>query len=236
MTEVNLAIAFVGGLVSFLAPCFLPVIPGFLSYLAGSSGGQPQANRWSMFWTAFFFVLGFSIVFSSLGVLLNTLLESVAYDVQLWLSRIGGLTIIFFGIYLIGVLPRIGFLERDYKIRVSGEFRSRYITSLVFGFAFAAGWTPCVGLALGPILGLAASQPGTAFYLLLAYSLGLGLPFLVVGIFASQASRAISRYGHIVKYINAVFGLILISLGVLIFTQKLSMIANFNLLIQWFRY
>jgi len=104
---------------------------------------------------------------------------------------------------------------------------------VLFGAAFAAGWTPCVGAVLGSILGLAASQPGSAFSLLLAYALGLGLPFLLVGLFAAQASAFINRYIYIVKYINIAFGVILIALGILVFTQNLSRIANFALLNQF---
>lgn len=162
MTESLLVGAFLGGLVSFLAPCVLPIIPGFLAYLAGSSTADIGSKRKEIFINSVFFVLGFGVVFASLGVLLNTILESVAYDVQIWLSRIGGVMIIFFGLYLVGLI-RIPFLEKDYKLEVKIKFKSRYATSFLFGLAFAAGWTPCVGPALGVILGLAATQPGSAF-------------------------------------------------------------------------
>ncbi|MDO8600387.1 MAG: cytochrome c biogenesis protein CcdA [bacterium] len=232
MENISLGIAFIGGLVSFLAPCVLPIIPGFLSYLAGSSttGGAP--SRRAVFMNALFFVLGFSVVFAALGVLLNTLLEAVAYDAQIWLSRIGGALVIFFGLYLVGLL-KIPFLEREHKIAVRTRFSSRYATSFLFGLAFAAGWTPCVSAALGAILGIAATQPGTAFYLLLSYALGLGLPFLLVGLFAAQATALINRYVGVVRYINIFFGIILIGLGVLMFTGNLSRIANFELLNRW---
>ena len=111
-------------------------------------------------------MLGFSLVFAALGVLLNTVLEAVAYDVQIWLSRIGGTLVIIFGLYLAG-LVKISFLERPHTFAVHTGNRSRYTTSFLFGLAFAAGWTPCVGAALGAILGLAASAPGSAFLLLL---------------------------------------------------------------------
>ena len=126
------------------------------------------------------------------------------------------------------IIPPI--LEREHKITVTKKFKSRYATSFVFGSAFAAGWTPCVGAALGAILGLAATQPGSAFTLLMAYSLGLGLPFLLVGLFATQASVVINKYANSIKYFNAIFGVILIGLGILIFTNNLARIANFELL------
>ncbi|MEK7643376.1 MAG: cytochrome c biogenesis protein CcdA [Patescibacteria group bacterium] len=223
----SLSVAFFAGLVSFLAPCVLPIVPGFLAYLSGASLADASAKRSKIFLNSLFFVIGFSIVFAVLGVLLNTVLESVAYDARTWLSRIGGALIIFFGLYL-ATLIRIPFLEREYKINVQKKFSSQYLTSLLFGAAFAAGWTPCVGAALGAILGLAASNPGSAFYLLFAYSLGLGMPFLLVGLFAAQASNVINRYAHILKYINMAFGVVLIVLGVLVFTERLALVANFD--------
>ncbi|MBI4992500.1 MAG: sulfite exporter TauE/SafE family protein [Candidatus Harrisonbacteria bacterium] len=228
-SELTITVAFIAGLVSFLSPCVLPIIPGFLSYLAGSSLSESSSHRREIFMNSFFFVLGFSAVFSVLGVLLNTILEAVAYDVQLWLARIGGAIIIFFGLYLTRLL-KFEFLEREYKFAVAQKFNSRYLTSFVFGSAFAAGWTPCVGAVLGGILGLAAAQPGSALTLLFSYSLGLGLPFLVVGLFASRSADLINRYAGWLKYINIAFGIILIILGILAFTQNLNRIANLEIL------
>lgn len=228
--DLSITVAFIAGIVSFLSPCVLPIIPGFLAYLSGSQlGTDSKKVRLNIFLNSVFFVLGFSVVFAALGVLLNTLLESVAYDAQTWLARIGGIIIIFFGLYLAGLL-KIGFLEREHKIKVTKKFNSRFLTSFVFGAAFAAGWTPCVGAALGAILGLAATTPGAAFPLLMVYSLGLGVPFLIVGAFAAQAQGIFNKYAAQAKYVNIVFGVILIILGVLVFTERLSRIANFELL------
>ncbi len=229
MNDVGLIVAFIAGLVSFLSPCVLPIIPGFLAYLAGGGTAQGGPSRRQIFFNSFFFVLGFSVVFALLGVLLNTVLESVAYDVQIWLSRIGGLIIIVFGLYLARII-KIPWLDRDYKIQVKVRFSSKYLTSFLFGLAFAVGWTPCVGAALGAILALAAVNPATAFWLLFAYSLGLGLPFLVVGLLAAQASPLISRMGKFLNYLNFSFGIILIVLGILVFTQTLNLVANLELL------
>ncbi len=229
MIEIPIVVAFIAGLVSFLAPCVLPIIPGFLAYLAGSSLTSGQVNRRETFLNALFFVLGFSFIFALLGVLLNTVLESIAYDVQIWLSRVGGAIIIFFGLYVTGLI-HIAFLDRDHKFRVTRKFSSRYVTSFVFGLAFAAGWTPCVGATLGAILGLAATSPGSAFTLLLTYALGLGIPFLIVGMFASEAASFLNRFASLVKYINIVFGLLLVIIGILVFTENLARIASFSLL------
>jgi cytochrome c-type biogenesis protein len=230
MIDITFGVAFLAGIVSFLAPCVLPIIPGFLAYLAGTSVEKADRRaRLEIFLNSVFFVLGFSLVFAALGVLLTTALEAIAYDVSLWLSRIGGTIIILFGIYLTGLI-KIPALEKEYKLRVSKKFSSRYLTSFVFGAAFAAGWTPCVGAALGAILGLAASNPGTAFWLLMSYALGLGLPFILVGAFTAQATGFFERIAKYLPIVNAVFGIILVILGVLIFTQTLALIANFGFL------
>ncbi len=229
MNNLNIGIAFIAGLVSFLAPCVLPIIPGFLVYLAGSSLEEATARRKEVFLNSLFFVLGFSVVFAALGVLLNTVLAGVAYGVQTWLSRIGGGLVIIFGLYLTGLL-KIEALERPHTFKIRTGLHSKYVTSFLFGLAFAAGWTPCVGAALGAILGLAASAPGSAFFLLLSYALGLGLPFLVIGFFAAQASRFIEKYQRTFVYVNKAFGMLLILLGILIFTGNLSRIANFEFL------
>ncbi|MBI5355355.1 MAG: sulfite exporter TauE/SafE family protein [Candidatus Aenigmarchaeota archaeon] len=229
MADVTIIVAFLAGIVSFASPCVLPIIPGFLSYLAGSSLKDAKQNRWDIFINSAFFVLGFSLVFSALGVLLNTILEKFAYDAQAWLARIGGAMMIFFGLYLLG-LVRIPFLETEHKAIQATKLKSRYLTSLLFGAGFAAGWTPCVSSALGAILGLAASHPGTAFYLLMAYTLGLGVPFLAVGLFTTQASEFIRKNAQNMAKLSKVFGVVLIALGVLVFTQQLSRVANFDIL------
>jgi cytochrome c-type biogenesis protein len=103
-----------------------------------------------------------------------------------------------------------------------------YITSFLFGASFAVGWSPCVGPVLGSVLTLAASQPGQSLWLLLAYSLGLGIPFLAVGLFSGEALSAIRKYGKFLAYFNIVVGVLLIILGILVFTQTLNLVANFG--------
>lgn len=190
-----------------------------------------NGNRWTIFLSSVFFVLGFSVVFSILGILLQTVLSTSSFAVQKWLGRIGGTIIILFGLYLIGLI-RPAFLERDYKIQVKHRFSSRYATAFVFGAAFAVGWSPCVGAILGAILTLAVTQPGSAFGLLLAYSLGLGMPFLFVGLFTEKAQSWISKYGKTMRYLNIIFGIILIILGIFVFTSQLSRIANISFAAQ----
>jgi cytochrome c-type biogenesis protein len=228
MIDTPLVIAVAAGVVSFLSPCVLPLIPGYLAYLAGTSSETTRGRR-AIFLNSVSFALGFSLVFAVIGVLLNTLLSRVAYDAQLWLSRAGGILIILFGLYLAGVI-KLPFLAREHKLSLQSRFSSRYLTSFIFGAAFAAGWTPCVGAVLGAILGLATTQPGAAFSLLLAYAAGFSVPFVIVGLFTDKAAAVISRFGSWTVWVNRLFGMLLIILGLLIFTQTLSRLANFELL------
>lgn len=227
MDIVYIVTAFGAGVVSFLAPCVLPIVPGFLAYLGGVTTGIQKSSRKEIFLNSIFFVLGFSFIFALLGVLLQTVLVNVGSLVQLWLGRIGGIVIIIFGLYLVGLL-HLGFLEKSHAVKAK-KFSSRYLTSFVFGVAFAVGWTPCAGAVLGGILALAVTSPVSSFFLLLAYSLGLGIPFLIVGLFTESATRFINRFGTASVVINKVFGVILIILGILVFTDNISLLGNFIL-------
>jgi cytochrome c-type biogenesis protein len=231
MSEVTLAIAFAAGLISFLSPCVLPLIPAYLTFLAGSTFKEVEENvpgsRLRIFLASVFFVLGFSVVFSILGVLLQSVLSSVAFDARNILAQIGGIIIIFFGLVLLGAI-KIPALQAEHKLKVKAT-KTPYLTSFLFGAAFAVGWTPCVGAILGGVLTLAVTQPALAFPLMLAYSLGLGLPFLLVGAFVSRSTGVIKAISPHLKWLNIVFGIILIILGILVFTNTLSLVANFDI-------
>ncbi len=180
-----------------------------------------------------FFVLGFSLIFSLVGVLLQTILSNVGYTVQTWLGRIGGIIIIFFGLYIVGLIkPK--FLEREHKLTVKRKFKSSYVTSFVFGAAFAIGWTPCVTAALGAILALAATKASSAFILLVSYTLGLGIPFLLVGLFAEQAQKLVKKSGKWIRYLQIFFGILLILIGILIFVNQLNKLANLEIVAEIF--
>jgi len=226
MADITIVAVFIAGIISFLSPCVLPLVPAFLAYLSGTG---KEATRMQLFLNSVFYVLGFTLVFAALGVLLNTVLESISYSVQIWLSRLGGAIIIFFGLYLVGLI-RLRFLEKEHTLHVKKKFSISYITSFVFGAAFAVGWSPCVGAVLGSVLALTITQPGLAFTLLMAYALGLGIPFLLVGLFSTQALALIRRYSGFLKYFNIVVGIFLIILGILVFTQTLNIVANLEIL------
>ena len=222
MPTPTILIAFFAGIASFLAPCVLPLIPAFLGFLAG--GKIEETSRWKLLGHSLLFVLGFATVFALLGVLLNNILVTVAATFQLWLQRIAGAAIIFFGLYLLGIIKPT-FLEREHKFKVT-RFSSKGLTSFVFGAAFAVGWTPCVGAVLGTILALAISMPGQSLSLLFAYSLGLGIPFLLAGIFAKEFLALLRRNTTFLKYFNLVIGSLITLLGILVFTGRLSTIVS----------
>jgi cytochrome c-type biogenesis protein len=224
MADITIPIAFAAGIVSFLSPCILPLVPAFISYLSGVSVSS-KAPRAKIFLNAVSFVLGFAIVFALLGVLLATALAGASYDLRIWLSRIGGIVIIIFGIFLMGII-KVPFLEKEHKLKPR-KFRYSYVTSFIFGVAFAAGWTPCVGPALGAILTLAFVNAGSAFYLLLAFALGIGVPFLITGLFISRASDFIRKSEKYMKPFRIIMGIVLIVLGILVFTGQLAQISNF---------
>ena len=236
MVEPTIVVALLAGLSSFIAPCILPMIPAFLAYISGTTLAEIkneqksniQIKKINIIMNTIFFVLGFSIVFSTLGVLINSaLLENVNQFTES-LNIIAGIIIIIFGIFLI-LSTKINSLNKEKKFHIK-NFKSSYPMSFVFGLAFAIGWTPCVGPILGTILTLAATTPSISFSLLLAYSTGLGIPFILMGVFYSKSTKIISSMTKHLKYYNIVLGGFIILLGILIFTNQLAYIANFPLL------
>jgi len=236
MAEITIAVAVLSGLGSFVAPCILPMIPAFLAYISGSTLSDLNhkelqtitINRSRIIINTVFFVLGFSLVFSTLGVIINSTLTSSAGNFIDGFNQVGGIIIIAFGIFLLLSL-KINKLNIEKKF-IPKRAKASYPLSFIFGLAFAAGWTPCVGPILGTILTLAATTPSIAFNLLLAYSLGLGIPFILIGIFYSRATRVIRSMSKHLKYYNIILGVFIIILGVLVFTNQLAYIANFPLL------
>jgi len=237
MSEVTLAVAALAGLGSFVAPCILPIIPAFLAYISGTTLSElnqkngtklVSINRTNVILNTVFFVLGFSIVFSTLGVIINSTLGGLSSELISGFNQIGGIIIIGFGIFLL-LTTKFRSLNIEKKFFPKRE-KASYPLSFLFGLAFAAGWTPCVGPILGTILTLAAATPTVSFYLLLAYSLGLGIPFILMGIFFSRATRVIQAMSKHLKYYSVIIGALIIFLGVLVFTNQLAYIANFPLL------
>jgi cytochrome c-type biogenesis protein len=247
MVEVNVLISALAGAGSFFSPCILPILPAFISYLSGTAINEVQSSsanenistkgrtltlrkstRLNIFLNTVYFVLGFSLIFAVLGVFLNSVLSTVGIGFQSTLQLIGGIVIATFGVYLI-LSTKLRTLNFEKKMTKIPKFKTSYITSFVFGAAFAAAWTPCVGPILGTTLTLAATAPAAAYNSLLAFAMGLGIPFLITGAFFSQATGIIRRMVKYLKYFNPAMGALLIILGVLVFTNQLSLLGNFPL-------
>ena len=188
----------------------------------------PPVSRAGIMLNTAFFVLGFSVVFAAVGALINSVLAESASGFVSGFNQVGGAIIIAFGAFML-LSTRVRFLNMERRLlpRRSG---ASYPMSFVFGLSFAAGWTPCVGPVLGTILALAATTPSAAFGLLLAYSLGLGVPFLLIGAFFSRATPVIRAMGRHMRHYTVAVGLLIVLLGALVITGQLSHLASFPLL------
>lgn len=224
LTPEFLIIAFIGGLLTFFSPCIAPLMPGYLTFIAGTSlnDNSAQARR-SALLTALAFVLGLATVFSVMGAILTVFLTGASASIGRVLEIIGGSLIIAFGILMSGLF-RIPFLEREIKWHPQ-KGKNKYPTAFVFGAAFGIGWTPCVGAILGAILTLAVVEPSSAFPLLFAFSLGMGIPFIVLSLFIEPMSTFIKRSRKAFKIINLIASVILIILGIMLITGDFQRIA-----------
>ena len=229
LSTVGLAGAFLAGIVSFLSPCVLPLVPGYVGYLVGHSASgrptlphRPRTRR--VLVLSAFFVAGFSTVFIALGAS-ATLLGQLLFEYRHAASILGGSVIILFGLLMTGLLP-LRLLQRDFHLQIhisGGTPLSAYVVGLAFGF----GWTPCIGPVLGAILTLSAisSSIVAGVLLLVTYSLGLGIPFLVAAAFTDRLvarSREVKRIG---RFLYIIAGAIMIVTGIAIISGHLSMFA-----------
>lgn len=216
--SVSLAAAFLAGVLSFLSPCVLPLVPTYLVYLGGERG-RPLFN-------ALFFVLGFGVVFFLLG-LPFTFVGGLLFEHRQTLARIGGGLLILFGLYMLGLRPRWGV-----GLRYQGE-TARPLGALLLGATLGLGWTPCIGPILGAILTLTAVGGGVG--LLLAYILGLAVPFLLVALFAERVKGWLRRAGRLSHYVELLAGVVLLVAGVLLLTGTYTALNSFFLRItpEW---
>lgn len=227
--EISLIIpAFLAGLLTFLAPCTLPLVPGYLGFISGVSlsdlknPDKVKTARKKIFLNGLLYTIGFSLVFIILGSLFG-LGGGTLIKYRLWLSRLGGLFIIFFGLFMLGIL-KLPLLNREKHLANIKVLKpGRPGSSLLFGATFAFGWTPCIGPILGSILTLAASRAtvGQGAFLLAIFSLGLAAPFLIIAAGIGSASIYLSKLNKYLNIISIIGGVFLIFLGVLLLTDNL---------------
>ena len=214
-----MTLAFLAGVISFLSPCVLPIVPPYLAYMSGISLSEATDNNKavSIFLPAVFFVLGLSTVFLILGFTASAL-GTVFLSYQDTLITISGILVMGFGLHFLGIL-RIGFLEREARFDASSQNGSAF-GAYVLGLAFAFGWTPCIGPQLASILTLAASEGSVArgTTLLGVYALGLGVPFLLVALFLSRLSATLTWLKRHMQIIERLMGLLLWTIGLMMLT------------------
>ena len=214
-----MTLAFLAGVISFLSPCVLPIVPPYLAYMSGISLSEGTDNNKvvSIFLPAVFFVLGLSTVFLILGFTASAL-GTVFLSYQDTLITISGILVMGFGLHFLGIL-RIGFLEREARFEASSQNGSAF-GAYVLGLAFAFGWTPCIGPQLASILTLAASEGSVArgTTLLGVYALGLGMPFLLVALFLSRLSATLTWLKRHMQIIERLMGLLLWTIGLMMLT------------------
>ena len=228
LSNISYGLAFLAGLASFLSPCVFTLVPAYIGYLGGrAAGGEANANqRWITFTHGLAFVLGFSIVFITLGMAVSVA-GQLLYDLRIWLTKIGGIIVIIFGLHMIGVF-RIPFLEYDTRIQSLPDRKWGYLSSALLGVVFSAGWSPCVGPVLGSILTLALNggDIGLGTRLLTAYSAGLAIPFLVAALGIGWVSTILRKYSKTMRIVEIVMGVILVLVGIMLFSGTFEIIAQ----------
>ncbi|MFZ7089722.1 cytochrome c biogenesis CcdA family protein [Primorskyibacter sp. 2E233] len=219
-------VALLAGLVSFLSPCVLPVVPPYLAYMSGVSLGDmnKDTGRGKVLMAALFFVLGLSTVFLLLGFAASAV-GSVFLQYQDKFNTLAGIIVMIFGAHFVGVY-RIGFLDREARLD-AGDRGGSAFGAYVLGLAFAFGWTPCIGPQLGAILSLAASEASVTRGTLLlgVYAAGLGIPFLMVAAFLPKLTGAMSWMKRHMEQIERAMGLLLWTIGLLMLTGGFSALA-----------
>jgi cytochrome c-type biogenesis protein len=231
MDNVSFLTAFAAGLISFLSPCVLPLVPGYISIISGFSldqlkdEQQKSTLRRTLLINSAIFILGFSITFMAEGASASWIGQVVASRMRL-LYRLAGLIIIVFGVHLLGIV-KINFLYRDKRFHNVAKPRGA-VGALVLGLAFAFGWTPCIGPILAGILTMASTKETVSqgVLLLAVYSMGLGIPFLLTSLGLNQFLAFYGRFKRHFRAVEMASGALVIAVGVLILTNNLSRLAG----------
>jgi len=228
MPDVSIYMAFFAGLISFLSPCILPIVPGYISFLSGMSAEEIQGggDKRLVIVNSIFFITGFSIVFILLGAS-ATMIGAFLTSKMSLLTRMAGVVIILFGIFKLGLIRHFAFYK-EARFQLTDR-RFGVLGATLIGAAFAFGWTPCVGPILGSILAYAATlgKVSNGVTLLVIYSMGLGIPFFMVTLALNRFFRIFDRLKKHLRLIEIVSGIIMVILGLMIFTNKLILIPGY---------
>jgi cytochrome c-type biogenesis protein len=221
----GILVAFAAGLLSFLSPCVLPLVPSYIGFLTGMTLPEMSGRRRAALLHAVLFVGGFSLIFILLGASATALGRALNYY-QVWLQRIGGVLIILFGLLCLGAF-RFGLLSQERRFHLDRKPLG-YLGSALVGMAFAAGWTPCIGPVLGGILGLAATSTDVSrgMLLLAVYSAGLALPFLIAAVAMDRFLDWFQRFRRFLPWVMRISGAILVLVGVLLVTGEFTRLAG----------
>ncbi|MBC7789735.1 MAG: cytochrome c biogenesis protein CcdA [Anaerolineae bacterium] len=222
--SLGIGISFTAGLLSFLSPCVLPLIPSYVSFITGLSLEDIQRSRRVTLIHSLLFVAGFTIVFMALGAT-ATVLGRVLLRHRDWVGQIGGVLVIVLGLYLLGVF-NIGALARERRVYIANKPLG-YLGTLLVGMAFAAGWTPCIGPILGGVLTYTASSAdlNRGLLLLFAYSVGLAVPFLIAALMIDRFMEIFQRYRGALVWMSRASGVLLIVVGLLMITGSMTVLS-----------
>ena len=223
---IGITIALTAGVLSFLSPCVLPLVPSYLSFVTGMSLEDLQEgfDRRRVMIHSALFVSGFTLIFVLLGASATFIGSFLLYNSE-WIARIGGVIIILFGLHLMGVFQLLPLL-REKRMHLANK-PAGYVGTVAVGMAFGAGWTPCIGPVLGAILTMAASQDsvGAGMWLLFVYSMGLAIPFLLAALAMERFLRAFSRFRRFLPALQIAAGALLVLLGILLVTGSFQVLA-----------
>jgi cytochrome c-type biogenesis protein len=225
-TSFGIFIAFTAGLLSFLSPCVLPLIPSYVTFITGLSLEDVTQARRAALIHSLLFISGFTLIFLALGASATALGQLLSYQ-RVWISRIGGVLIIVFGLYMLGVF-NVSLFSQERRVHIADK-PVGYLGTVLVGIAFGAGWTPCIGPILGSILTYAASEADLSrgLWLLLAYSMGLAVPFLVSAVAVERFLDFFTRMKRQMVWISRTSGVLMIAVGILMVTNYFTILATY---------
>lgn len=228
--SIGIGLSFTAGVLSFLSPCVLPLIPSYVSFITGVSLEDVKHSRRIALVHSLLFITGFTLIFLALGAT-ATVLGRLLFQYRDWVGRIGGALVIVLGLYLLGVF-NIGAFARERRVHIANKPLG-YLGTVLVGMAFAAGWTPCIGPILGGVLTYTASSAdlNRGLLLLFAYSLGLAVPFLLAALMIDRFMALFQRFKGALAWMSRISGALLLVIGVLMITGSMTVLSSW--LQQW---